>query len=142
ERDVLFLERCVDLLRPGGRMAIVLPHNKFAMGAWGYVREWLLRKARVLAGVGLGRHTCLPRTHQKASILFAEKSEEGTARFKDGNVFFAISERDGKNSKGQLMTRPGAEDVEAVWDRVDHDLGEIVGKFHEFCKTEALLLEA
>src|SRR5438105_15574022 len=30
ERDVIFLERCVELLRPGGRLAIVLPHNKVA----------------------------------------------------------------------------------------------------------------
>ena len=29
ERDVLFLERCIELLKPGGRIAIVLPHNKF-----------------------------------------------------------------------------------------------------------------
>ena len=138
ERDVLFLERCVDLLRPGGRLAIVLPHNKFAMGALGYMREWLVKNARVLGVVGLGRNTFLPHTHQKASILFAQKNEEGAKSRDDANIFFAISERDGKNSKGQPLFRAGAEDAEEEWDRIDHDLEEVVGKFHEFCDAESL----
>ncbi|MCI0462931.1 MAG: N-6 DNA methylase, partial [Gemmataceae bacterium] len=110
ERDVLFLERCVGLLRPGGRMAIVLPHNKLANDTWGYVREWLLRNVRVLAVVGLGRNTFLPHTHQKASILFAQKQEGRDLRQHEQRIFFAISERDGKNSKGQVLTREAAEE--------------------------------
>jgi type I restriction enzyme M protein len=141
ERDILFLERCIDLLRPGGRMAIVLPHNKFAIRAYGSVREWLLRKARVLAVVGLGRNTFLPHTHQKASVLFAQKYEEKETPNKDQRIFFAISERDGKNSKGQILDRPGHAPDASIWDRVDHDLDEIVGGFAEFCKAETLLLE-
>jgi len=39
ERDALFLARCVQLLRPGGRLGIVLPHNKFAGSGWSYLRE-------------------------------------------------------------------------------------------------------
>ncbi len=138
ERDVLFLERCVELLRPGGRMAIVLPHNKLAMDAWGYVREWLLRKARVLAVVGLGRNTFLPHTHQKASILFAQKNVAGAGAPRDGKVFFAISEQDGKNSKGQLVMRGAPEPGASEWDRVEHDLDEIVKRFHDFCTAESL----
>ena len=141
ERDVLFLERCVELLRPGGRLAIVLPHNKFAMGAWGYVREWLLRKVRVLAVVGLGRNTFLPHTHQKASILFAQKNAKNAGPVPDGKVFFAVSERDGKDSKGRLVIRGAAEQRATEWDRVEHDLGEVVERFHEFCKAESLPME-
>jgi type I restriction enzyme M protein len=138
ERDVLFLERCVELLRPGGRLAIVLPHNKLATGAWGYVREWLLRKVRVLAVVGLGRNTFLPHTHQKASVLFARKLADGESPGRDQRIFFAVSEKDGKTSKGQLVTRPGADEDAPLWDRVEHDLGEVVEAFHEFCRQERL----
>ena len=140
ERDVLFLERCVQLLRPGGRLAIILPHNKFAVSAWGYVREWLLRKVRVLAVVGLGRHTFLPHTHQKAAVLFARKYGDKEAPVKDPNLFFAISERDGKNSKGQLLTRPGAGGLDSPWECVDHDLADVVGGFHQFCEQESVVL--
>jgi len=141
ERDVLFLERCIELLRPGGRMAIVLPHNKFATEAFGHIRQWLLRKARILAVVGLGRNTFLPHTHQKASILFAQKNDEEGPQPKDGKIFFAVSERAGKDSKGQFIYRPAAKDGEPAWDRIDQDLSEIVDGFQEFCKTESLLAE-
>src|SRR5262249_1328609 len=66
ERDILFVERCVRLLEPGGRLAIVLPHNKFAANSLAPLRKWVLKNARVLAVVGLGRNTFLPPTHPKA----------------------------------------------------------------------------
>lgn len=135
ERDVLFIERCLDLLRPGGRMAIVLPHNKFAADSFFYMREWLMRRARILAVVGLGRHTFLPHTHQKASILFLKKNER-KERNEDYRIFFSISEREGKNSKGQFIYRNPA--AESRWDRIDHDLSEIDDAFTLFCREEGI----
>ncbi len=137
ERDVLFVERCVQLLRPGGRMAIVLPHNKFASDAFGHLREWLIRKARILAVVGLGRNTFLPHTHQKASVLLLKKHHDQVAPDRDYKVFFAISEHDGKNSKGQFVVKHGR--TGSIWDRVDHDLGDVAAAFDEFCRNEQLL---
>ena len=132
ERDVIFLERCVELLRPGGRLAIVLPHNKVAANSLSYARQWLRGKARILAVVGLGRNTFLPHTHQKASIIFLQRETAAS----DYKIFFSISERDGKNSKGQLQLRsPTSEDA---WDRIDHDFDEIVDGFARFCKSEAV----
>lgn len=141
ERDVLFVERCVHLLKPGGRMAIVLPHNKFAAESYAYLREWLLRKTRVLAVVGLGRNTFLPHTHQKASVLFLQKKGPDDAASSSGKIFFAVSERDGKNSKGQLVELPSKEATSTLWGRVDHDLSEVVVGFHEFCSAEGIRLE-
>jgi type I restriction enzyme M protein len=142
ERDILFLERCVHLLRPGGRMAIVLPHNKFAAESYGNVREWLLRRMRILAVVGLGRHTFLPHTHQKASILFAQKREKLENAIQLDNIFFAVSEREGKNSKGQITVREGKDDAAALWERADHDLSEVLENFEQFCTSENILLGA
>jgi type I restriction enzyme M protein len=136
ERDVLFLERCIELLRPGGRLAMVLPHNKFATSAWAHVRQSLFKKARVTAVVGLGRNTFLPHTHQKASVLFARKRLPGEAVRPDERIFFAISEKDGKNSKGQLLMLPDVSEDESSWTRVDHDLGQIEREFSEFCEAE------
>jgi type I restriction enzyme M protein len=132
ERDVLFLERCVQLLRPGGRMAIVLPHNKFAANAFAEERKWLFQNARVLAVVGLGRHTFLPHTHQKTSVLFVQKLESAAQAKDDYPIFFAISERDGKNSKGQPVLRSNGSESDA-WGRIDHDFDQIVGAFDKFC---------
>ena len=73
ERDVLFIERCLQLLKPGGRMAIVLPQGKFNNATLVYIREWILRHARLLAVVGLHPHTFKPHTGTKTSILFLQK---------------------------------------------------------------------
>lgn len=73
ERDVLFIERCLRLLKPGGRMAIVLPQGKFNNSTLAYIREWILRRARILAVVGLNPNTFKPHTGTKTSILFLQK---------------------------------------------------------------------
>lgn len=136
ERDVLFVERCINLLRPGGRLAIVLPHNKFAAASCGFLREWLMGKARVLAVIGLGRNTFLPHTHQKASVLLLQKDmDEESHEHNDYKIFFAISEKDGKTSKGQFVFNADDGDL---WERVNHDFVEIVDGFSDFCKTEGL----
>ena len=130
ERDILFIERCVRLLRPGGRLAIVLPHNKFAGPAFRHVRDWLLGETQVLGVVSLGRNTFLPHTHQKASVLLARRREKGEGRRRDERVFFAVSERSGKDSKGRYVVRKGATTTATLWDWVDHDFDAIVGAFH------------
>jgi len=73
ERDVLFIERCLHLLKPGGRMAIVLPQGKLNNSSLAYIREWILRQARLLAVVGLHPNTFKPHTGTKTSVLFLQK---------------------------------------------------------------------
>ena len=47
--QILFIERCYQLLKFGGRMAIVLPDGIFGNNLLGYIRKFLLQKGRVLA---------------------------------------------------------------------------------------------
>lgn len=124
ERDVLFLERCVRLLRPGGRLAIVLPHNKFGAARWAGARRWLLRHMDPVAVVGLGRETFLPHTSQKACVFVGRRRAEPVAS-PTGAVRFVRSERSGKDARGRLVLRPGAE---SRWEGVDHDLAGILGR--------------
>ncbi|MBL7212308.1 MAG: N-6 DNA methylase [Desulfobacteraceae bacterium] len=73
ERDVLFIERALKLLKPGGRAAIVLPQGKFNNSSLAFIREWILKKARLLAVVGLHPNTFKPHTGTKTSVLFFQK---------------------------------------------------------------------
>ena len=73
ERDVLFIERILKMLRPGGRAAIVLPQGKFNNSSLAFIREWILKKARLLAVVGLHPNTFKPHTGTKTSVLFVQK---------------------------------------------------------------------
>lgn len=110
ERDVLFLERGIKALRPGGKLAIVLPHSKFAGKPSRYIREWLLDHVEVLAVVGLGRNTFLPHTHQKTNVLLARRRTVA----RNGElpaIFFAQSEIDAKDSRGRLT---GSSDLDGI----------------------------
>ncbi len=138
ERDVLFLERCVQLLKPGGRMAIILPHNKLGAAAWSYLREWLLRELQLVAVIGLGRHTFLPHTHQKAGVLIGVRRPRPLRRVPAEDVFFAVSERDGKDSRGHYAMLPGVAQDQPLWSRCDHDLSEIHQEFSRFCLRQGI----
>ncbi len=76
ERDVLFIERILKWLKPSGRAAIVLPQGKFNNSSLAFIREWILRKARLLAVVGLHPNTFKPHTGTKTSVLFVQKYTE------------------------------------------------------------------
>ena len=72
-RDLLFIERNLDLLRPSGRMAVVLPQGRFNNSSDKRVREFIMARCRVLAVVGLHPNTFKPHTGTKTSVLFVQK---------------------------------------------------------------------
>lgn len=81
ERDVLFIERVLKMLKPGGRAAIVLPQGKFNNSSLAFIREWILKKARLLAVVGLHPNTFKPHTGTKTSVLLFQKyTQDALAR--------------------------------------------------------------
>jgi type I restriction enzyme M protein len=129
DRDVLFIERCLDLLKPLGRMAIVLPHNKLAGESWSYARQWLIERFCVVAVIGLGRNTFLPHTHQKTSIVVGYKRPKILKKLSPEPIFFAVSEREGKDSKGQYMWKMGQEHDSSLWSKTDHDFDEVLNQF-------------
>ena len=141
ERDALFVERCIEMLRPGGRLAIVLPHNKVAARAWGGLRRWLVERARVFAVVSLPRATFLPHTSQKAVVVLAKRRAEATTSPREDakeRVFFAVSERAGKDAAGEPIFRAGEG---TSWRAVDHDLDSIAPPLAEFLRAEGFALE-
>jgi type I restriction enzyme M protein len=110
ERDVLFLERAIELLEPGGRLGIVLPYNKASAPAFAGMRRWLAERARIFAIVGLARETFLPHTAQRTFVLFAKKRDREAADPRE-KILFVTSERAGKDSGGNPT---GDDDLEAV----------------------------
>src|SRR3989344_39521 len=49
ERHILFIERALNLIKPGGRLAIVLPQGVLNNTNMQYIRQYLFDKARILA---------------------------------------------------------------------------------------------
>jgi len=130
-RDILFIERCLQFLKPGGRMAIVLPQGDLNNTDAQFVREWIMKKARILAVVGLGVNTFKPFTGTKTSVLFLQKWHEDEKPLEDYPIFMAVSEKSGKDSSGDYVYKEA--DGKRI---VDHDLDEIAETFISFAKKE------
>jgi type I restriction enzyme M protein len=76
-RDVLFLERNLDFLKPGGRMAIVLPQGRVNNVSDAKLRAFVGDRARILASVSLHVNTFKPHANIKTTILFLQKWNSG-----------------------------------------------------------------
>jgi type I restriction enzyme M protein len=100
-REHLFLERSVEMLRPGGRLAIVLPQGILANTSAGFLRQWLAERCRIIGVIGLHPFAFLPHTSVKTSILFIEKLPDGQPPPQGYKVFFATSSVPGKDSSGR-----------------------------------------
>lgn len=72
-RDILFIERNLNFLKPGGRMAIVLPQGRFNNASDKYIRDFIAERCRILAVVGLHGNVFKPHTGTKTSVLFVQK---------------------------------------------------------------------
>ncbi|WP_163556083.1 N-6 DNA methylase [Helicobacter suis] len=103
-RDVLFIERNLDLLKPGGRMAIVLPQGRFNNASDQYIREFIAHRARILAVVGLHPNVFKPHTGTKTSVLFLQKWDEKLCPYQeDYNIFFATMQEPSKDNSGDKI---------------------------------------
>lgn len=82
-RDILFIERNLNFLKQGGRMAIVLPQGRLNNTNDMPIRNFLFGKARILGVVGLHGNTFKPHTGTKTSIIFLQKyTDEEIAEFR------------------------------------------------------------
>ena len=150
-RDILFIERNLDFLKPGGRMAIVLPQGRFNNISDRYLRDFIAEHARILAVVGLHGNTFKPHTGTKTSVLFVQKWDDQLCpKVDDYPIFFAVSEKGGKDNSGDYVYLK-SENRQEKLDKnghliVSHDLhnhdGElpdgIAEAFIEWAKSERL----
>jgi len=140
ERHILFIERSLDMVRPGGRLAIVLPQGVLNNTNMEYVRDFLLNKARILAVVGLHGNTFKPHTGTKTSVIFLQKWENEP--LKDYPIFMAVSKKGGKDNSGDYLYKKD-EKGNPVFGQggrktIDTDLDDIAAEFLKFAKSQNL----
>ncbi|MBR0167698.1 MAG: N-6 DNA methylase [Synergistaceae bacterium] len=150
-RDILFIERNIHFLKPGGRMAIILPQGRFNNSSDKYIRDFIARECRILAVIGLHENVFKPHTGTKTSVLFVQKwDEELCPKRDDYPVFFATMRKPGKDNSGdKIYVRDSEGRIlrDAHYHPiVDHDLYNhdgltqdgIAEAFIEFAKREGL----
>lgn len=136
---VLFIDRCLQLLKPGGRLLIVLPDGVLCNSGDRYVREYIMGtkdeasgefhggKAIVKGVISLPADAFkLSGTGAKTSVLYVQKRharKEEPEKFQDepqSDVFMAVAETLG------YLVKNNVEDYSAG---VPNDLASIVGAY-------------
>ena len=103
--QLLFLERCLQLLKPGGRLGIVLPESILGNPSYEHVVCWLLERCRIHAVItmpeSLFKTSGKGGTHTKVCALILQKQKPG----KVYDIFMAEAKWCGHDSRGNPTLR-------------------------------------
>ena len=120
--EVLFIERCVQFLKPGtGKLGIVVPDGILGNPDYEYVRYWILASCQILASVDLPVETFLPRTGTQTSVLILRRKSEQeklarslSAQADDYKIFMALANTVGKDRRGKIIFKRDSNGREVV----------------------------
>lgn len=130
--QILFLERCLQLLKSDGRLGIVLPEAVFGMPTYEYVITYLRNRTKIRGVIAmpesLFKTSGKGGTHAKVCILFVENSRPKTDE--DWDVFMADAKWCGHDSRGNPTIRKGLDGNETLLD----DVPLITKRFKEIIK--------
>ena len=119
--EILFVERCTQLLVPGGRMGIVLPDSILGSPGLGYIREWLIHNHRIIASIDLNADTFQPHNGTQTSVLILQKktqeqkdAEEKSGSMADYNIFMAMVDKIGHDKRGNPLFKRDKEGNEIL----------------------------
>lgn len=133
--DILFIERCVDWLRPGGRAGIVVPAGVLGNPGTEYIRWWILRHCWVLAAIDMPADLFVVEADVDVvtTLLFLKKKtrEEIAAadlgRADSYKVFMAVADAFGRSRRGETLYKRGPDGRELLHDVVERERIRIGG---------------
>ena len=124
--QVLFIERCISLLRPGGRVGIVVPESLISSATYGYVVQFLREKMEIQAVVGmpesLFKTSGKGGTHTKTCLVVASKRRAKSRPSASAPTFMAEAKWCGHDSRGRQIPKD--------------DLPEILRSFRQRARRE------
>lgn len=130
--EILFLEKCVKWLKPGGILGIVMAKGQLDNREALSIRRWVLEQSQLLAVINLHEDTFQPFCGSKASVIFLKKTEKKTDGYR---VYMAISNKVGQTSRGEPIFKRDSEGNPLVVKGgfiIDQDLTDIANDFHKF----------
>lgn len=108
--EQLFIERCWQFLRPGGRMGIVLPDAILGAPGIEYIRQWMIEKTYIIASIDLHEDAFQPKNGTQTSVIILQKKtqeemdiEEKSGQRRDYNIFMAPIEKVGHDKRGYTL---------------------------------------
>jgi len=141
--EQLFIERCLDFLKPGGILGIVLPDSILSNPGLTWIREWILKKAYILASVDMPVETFEPHTGTQTSILILRKKTPEQEKLEEEyEIFMSIPEKVGHDRRGSpvFVTTPDGE-VEVDTNAkpvIDDHLPVVAQMFKEWARKKGM----
>lgn len=138
--QVLFIERCLQILRPGGRMGIVLPDGILGNPTDSHIRAFIKSKAKILAVVDMPQETFMPSVGTKTSVLFLQKKNEDATPYP---VFMGVAESCGHDRRDNVvykMDDQGKHTLDTDGNKIiDDDLPKIADAYKRFREENHVL---
>lgn len=100
--QILFIERCFQLLKNGGKLGIVLLESIFGMPKFKYVVDFIQKKSKILGIVTLPEDLFQPHTHAKCCVLICQKTTEHNI---NSDIFMCDVKWCGHDSRGNPTMR-------------------------------------
>ncbi|WP_061712676.1 N-6 DNA methylase [Kocuria palustris] len=127
--ELLFFERCLDWLAPGGRMGIVLPKSFLDTAQALPSRKLLFENAYLDGVVVLHKDSFQPDTGVRTCVVFLTKKTTAQRRQPDANydIYMAVSQKIGQTSEGEPIFV--VDDDGMTTSALDHDLDDIVADY-------------
>ena len=132
--DILFVEQCLNLLKPNGRLGIVLPNGHFENASMKYLREYIKKRAWIMAVISLPQETFIPYgTGVKSSLLFLQKKKSGVL-INNNQIFFSQVSKLGYigNKNGTPIYKKNKAD------EIDEDFTESINDYQDFLENESI----
>jgi type I restriction enzyme M protein len=123
--QILFIERCLDLLKDGGRMGIVLLESVFGMPKYRYVIDFMLKRADIKAVVTMPEDLFQPNTHAKTVVVVLQKRPADQVASVDP-IFMCDVKWCGHDSRGNPTYR-----VENGERTLLDDVPRVAGLYHQ-----------
>jgi len=113
--QLLFIERCLGFLKPGGRLGIVLLESIFGMPKYRYVVDFLTRHATINAIITLPEDLFQPNTHAKTCVVICTKGKLQTEKHK---LFMCDVKWCGHDSRGNPTFRINSDGKKVLLDEI------------------------
>jgi len=127
---MLFFERCLQWIAPGGKIGIVMPKSFLDTQTYFPVRKLLLDKYKLLAVINCHKDTFQPHTGVRTCLVIVERPKDLKEIKGDYKIYLAIAKKIGQDSEGFPIFKRDKDNN--LTEEIDHDLDDIYNDYVSF----------
>jgi len=139
--EVLFMERCLQWAKPGGKVGIVMARGQVDNIMARPMRWMLLNNCQILAVINAHEDSFQPFNGSKTTLVMVRKLKQGERLPRDYNIFMGISKKIGQNSRGEPIFKTDDAGQRIIIEGLpvlDHDIDLIIESYKQFQRGQKI----